>query len=92
MTPAIQRFIELERKKSEVKKYFDELQAAVEAVSKEIGINGHFQDDQGIVYQIVIPKGKFVYFEPVSYVRTKRAGEERGDLSVSKAKELGYDI
>jgi len=90
MTEAQKRFVELERKKDEVKKYFDELNQAVEAVSKEIGINGYFQDDQGIVYKPVIPDGKFVYFEKISYVRTRRAHETRGDLSMKEAEGAGF--
>jgi hypothetical protein len=84
--------VELEKKKDEVKKYFDELNAAVADVQKEIGINGYFQDPEGTVYKIVIPDGKFVYFEHVSYVRTRRMNEKRGDLSLKEAKEAGFVV
>ena len=92
MTDAQRRFVEIERKKEEVKKYFDELNAAVEAVSKEIGINGMFQDEAGIVYKVVIPEGKFVHFEKISYVRTKRPLEKRGDLSMKEAEAAGFKL
>jgi hypothetical protein len=92
MTEAQKRFVELERKKEDIKKYFDELNQAVEAVSKEIGINGMFQDDQGIVYKVVIPEGKFVHFEKISYVRTRRAHETRGDLSMKEAESAGFKL
>ena len=92
MTETQKRFVELERKKEEVKKYFDELTVACEAVSKEIGINGMFQDDHGIVYKVVIPDGKFVYFEKISYKRTKRPNEERGDLSMKEAEGAGFKL
>jgi hypothetical protein len=92
MTDAQRHFVELERKKEEVKKYFEELNVATEAVSKEVGINGFFQDDQGIVYKVVIPDGKFVYFEKISYVRTRRSHEKRGDLSMKEAEEAGYKL
>jgi len=92
MTEAQRRFVELERKKEEVKKYFDQLNEACVAVSKEVGINGFFQDDQGIVYQIVVPNGKFVYFEHISYIRTRRGNEERGDLSIKKAESAGFKV
>jgi hypothetical protein len=92
MTEAQKKFVELERKKEEVKKYFDELNAAVLVLSKEIGINGYFQDDQGIVYKVVIPEGKFVHFEHISYVRTKRPHEVRGDLSMKEAESVGYKL
>lgn len=92
MTEAQRKFVELERKKEEVKKYFDELNAACVAVSKEIGINGYFQDEQGIVYKVVIPEGKFVHFEHISYKRTRRPNEERGDLSMKEAESVGYKV
>jgi hypothetical protein len=92
MTEAQKRFVELERKKEEVKRFFDQLNEACVAVSKEVGINGYFQDDQGIVYKVVVPEGKFVYFEHISYVRTRRAHETRGDLSMKEATEAGYKL
>ena len=92
MTDAQRRFVELERKKEDVKKYFDELNLATEALSKEVGVNGFFQDDQGIVYKVVIPEGKFVYFEKISYVRTRRAHEKRGDLSMKEAETAGFKL
>ena len=92
MTDAQRRFVELERKKEDIKKYFDELNQACEALSKEIGINGYFQDDQGIVYKVIIPEGKFVHFEKISYKRTKRPNEERGDLSMKEAEGAGFKL
>jgi len=92
LTPAIQRFIELERKKNDVKKYFEELKTATELLAKEVGVGGYFQDDEGIVYGIVEPEGKFVNYERVSYVRTKRPGESRGSLSVKEAEENGFKV
>jgi hypothetical protein len=92
MTEAQKKFVELERKKEEVKKYFDELNAACLAVSKEVGINGYFQDDYGIVYKVVIPAGKFVHFEHISYVRTRRPNETRGDLSMKEAEGAGFRL
>jgi hypothetical protein len=61
-------------------------------VSKEVGINGYFQDDQGIVYKVVVPDGKFVYFDHISYVRTRRAHEKRGDLSMKEAETAGFRV
>lgn len=92
MTEAQAKFVALEKRKDEIKKYYEDLALATEAVSKEIGINGFFQDNEGIVYQIVIPEGKFVHFEKLSYVRTRRAHEKAGDLSMKKAQEAGYTL
>jgi hypothetical protein len=92
MTEAQQKFVELEKRKEEVKKYFDELNAAVKAVAEEIGVNGYFQDNEGTVYKVVIPDGKFVYFEHISYIRTRRINEKRGDLSIKEATEAGFTV
>jgi hypothetical protein len=86
------RLIELDRKKAEVKKFFDEYKEAVEALVQEHGVGHHFMDDQNIVYQLAELDGKWVTFDRYGVERTKRHGEERGTLSVKKAKELGYDV
>lgn len=93
MTEMQKRFVELEKRKEEVKKYFDELKLAVEHVAREIGINGYFQDPtDGTVYKIVEPDGKFVTYDRISYVRTRRLHEKRGDLSLKEAKEAGFSV
>jgi len=90
MTEAQKKFVELERKKEEIKKYYEDLKAATEAVSKEVGINGMFQDEQGIVYKVVVPEGRYVNYETISYVRTRRPTEKRGDLSMKEAEAAGF--
>ena len=92
MTEAQKRFVALEKQKEEIKKYFEQLKEATEAVAKEVGINGYFQDLEGIVYKIVEPEGKFVTFERTSYVRTRRPHEKRGDLSIKEATEAGFNV
>ncbi len=93
MTPAIQKFLELERKKSEVKKYFEELKQATEAVAAEVGINSFFQDpSDGTVFKVVVPEGRFVAYEKVGYVRTRRSDEKRGDLSIKEAEAAGFQV
>jgi RIO-like serine/threonine protein kinase len=92
MSPKIQQFLELERKKEEAKQIYKQLNEATEALAEEIGIGGHFQDGEGTVYQIVQPAGTFIEYHRVGYERTKRGEEKRGSLSVKRAKELGYDI
>ena len=92
MTEAQKKFVELEKKKEEIKKYFDDLKNAVEAVSKEIGIGGYFQDPEGTVYKVVEPEGKFVTYDKISYIRTRRMDEKRGDLSLKEAEEAGFTV
>lgn len=92
MTDAQKRFIELEKKKEEVKKYFDELQAACEAVAKEIGLNTMFQDNEGTVYRMVIPEGRYVNFDRIGYERTRRTGEKSGTISLKDARDAGFVV
>lgn len=92
MTENQRKFVELEKKKEEVKKYFEELKQAVELVAKEVGVNGYFQDDQGVVYKVVEPEGKFVTYDKISYVRTRRSHEKRGDLSMKEAESAGFSL
>lgn len=92
MTPAQMKFVSLEKKKEEVKKFFEELKEANEALVAEIGIGGMFQDDEGTVYKVVVPEGKFITFDKISYVRTRRAHEARGDLSLKEAEAAGFNV
>ncbi len=92
MTEAQKRFVALEKQKEAVKKYFEDLANAVSEVQKEVGTNGYFQDEEGTVYKIVVPEGKFVHFEQLSYVRTRRIDEKRGDLSIKEAEAAGFNV
>lgn len=92
MTEAQKKFVELEKKKEEVKKFFEELKAATEALAVEVGMDGMFQDDEGIVYKVVKPAGRFVAYEDISYKRTRRPGEKAGDLSMKEAREAGFKV
>ena len=92
MSKAINRFLELELRKEEVKQYFKDLQQAIEDVKAEVGIDGHFQAPDGTVFQIIQPKGTFIEYKTIDYVRTKREGEKRGSLAKKAAIELGYDL
>src|SRR5665213_809598 len=76
MTEAQRRFVSLEKQKEEVKKFYENLSEAIVAVQKEVGLNGLFQDDEGTVYKIIEPDGKYVPFDKISYLRTRRLSEE----------------
>jgi hypothetical protein len=86
------KFVQLEKQKEQVKKFFETLSEAVKAVQEEVGINGFFQDEEGTVYKIVEPEGKYVTFDKISYVRTRRMDEKRGDLSLKEAEEAGFTV
>lgn len=92
MTEVQAKFVELEKKKEAIKKYYEDLEAAVKAVQAEVGINGFFQDSEGTVYKIVVPEGRFVKFDQIGYQRTRRKHEKRGDLALTEARDAGYQV
>ena len=92
MTEKQTRFVNLEKKKEEVKKFFEELNLALQEVASEIGVGSYFQDNEGTVYKVTEPDGKFVHYEKISYVRTRRLNEKRGDLSLKEAEEAGFSV
>ncbi len=92
MTPNQAKFVELEKQKAEVKKFFDKLEEATEVLIKEHGQNFLFQDPEGTVYKLVEPEGRFVKYIKYGYVRTRRTDEKRGDLSLKQAEEAGFTV
>lgn len=91
MTGIQKRFIELDKKKAQYKEFMEQYATAVNDLVQEMGIGGHFQDNEGIVYQVDNCDGKFVYFDKFEVKRTRREGERAGSLSLTKAKDLGYN-
>ena len=89
MTDAQMKFVELEKRR---KQFLEEFDAALQAVAEETGIGNYFQDDEQTVYKIVAPTGRWVKFDVVSYMRTKRGDEKQGTLSVKEAEEHGFEV
>lgn len=92
LTDTQAQYVQLEKKKEEYKKYLEELKEVTEQLQKEIGIGGHFQDPEGTVYQVHEAAGRYVYFDKFEIKRTRREGERSGSLSLTAAKELGYEV
>jgi len=86
------KFIALEKEREVHKQYFKDLNEATQAVADEIGIGKYFQDDRGTVFKIVVPTGRWVEFEQIGYVRTRRADESKGSLSLKEAQEAGFSL
>lgn len=92
-SPAIQRLLSLDSRKEEIKQYHEDLQEALAAVVEEVGVGGMFQDPStSRVYEIVEPSGRYVFFDKLSYNRTKLGDEVKGTLSMKKAKDAGFDL
>lgn len=92
MTETQKRFVELDRKKDEIKKFHEEYAAALAALVAEQGVNSYFQDDEGVVYKLTECEGKFVYFDKYAANRTRRPGEAHGTLSLKEAREKGFKV
>ena len=85
---AAEKLIELDNKKVEIKQYYEDLAAALEA----LGPDAHFQSPDGQVFLVEEADGRYVKFEKLRYIRTKKEDEKRGELSKKRAQELGYEI
>lgn len=85
---ARKKLVELSYKKDELKKQYEELNTELEKVLTTLGVDHFFQDIEGTVYKVVIPKGTFTSFKHIDFVRTRRGLEKISSLSLKEAKEL----
>jgi hypothetical protein len=93
LTDNQKKFIELSKKREELKEQLKTSGEELEVLLMEIGVGTAFQDpEDNTVFEIVEPTGTYVSFKRVGYNRTKREGERAGSLSVKKAKELGFNV
>lgn len=91
LTNEQKKLIELSKKAEETKSELKILKTQIAELLNTIGVGSSFKDPiDGVVFEIVIPKGRFVDHEHIGYERTKREGERAGSLSMKRAKELGY--
>jgi hypothetical protein len=90
MTDAQKRYVDLANELELNNEKNKLIREEMEGLQSEIGVNTMFQSEEGLVYQIVEVKGKYVYFSPIDYIRTKRPDETKGDLSMKKAEEAGF--
>ena len=93
LTDEQQKFLELSKRSESLRSELKELGSELEGLLKTIGIGSSFQDPtDNTVFEVVVPNGTFVSFKSVDYDRTKREGEKRGSLSMTRAKELGFAL
>lgn len=86
------KLVELSFKRDELKKQYEELNTQLEEVLTTLGVGSFFQDKDGTVYKVVVPKGSFVSFKHIDYVRTRRGDEKLGSLSMKEAEALMNSI
>ena len=82
------QLVELSFKRDELKKQYEELNTQLEEVLTTLGVDSFFQDKDGTVYKVVVPKGSFISFKHIDYVRTRRGDEKIGSLSLKEAEAL----
>lgn len=93
LTDSQKAFIQLSKKQEKLKEELKENGKKLEELLLELGEGTSFQDPTDkVVFEVVIPDGRFISYPKISYNRTKREGERAGSLSVKKAKELGFDL
>jgi hypothetical protein len=92
LTPAIVKFILLDRERQVHKEFFEAYRLAVEELVKEQGEKFHFQDEQGVVYRVTVPSGTFVTFDRYKVERTRRKDEKKGSMSMEDGRRLGYVV
>lgn len=92
LSPEILHFIELDKRKAEVKAFFEEYNRAAKDVVDQIGIGAFFQDQEGTVYKTVKPAGTFVSYVDFAIDHTRRPDEAKGSLSMKEAIEAGFQL
>jgi len=71
----------------------DKLRGQLNAALAKLPLNSYVQDPTtGLVYKVVVPQGRFVSFQHLDYVRTKKPDERQGSLSAKEAKEQGFTV
>lgn len=79
--------VKLETAETLVQNLKDQLVKEMELV----GVGSYVQDPLSLlVHRIVEPKGAFIYYPRISYVRTAKPEERSGTLSKKEAQEAGF--
>jgi uncharacterized coiled-coil DUF342 family protein len=93
LTDQQKKFIEVTKELELLKEKRKEIGSQLEELANQIGVGSSFQDPEDrTVFEIVVPEGRYMYFDKIDYVRTRREGERSGSLSLKRAKELGYEL
>lgn len=88
-----QKFLELSKQYEALKEQMKEVKPQMQELMKEIGVGEMFQDPETkVVYRIDVPKGTYISFDPINYVRTKKETEKKGSLAKKEATSAGFDL
>lgn len=87
------RFLSIAKKFEELQEEVSAIRLELNAAMNDLGIGSYAQDpDTGLVYKIVKPNGRFVFFSDLDYTRTAKPSERAGTLSKKEAEEAGFTV
>ena len=93
MTDTQIKFLEISKRIEVLKEEMKALYPTLDELMTEVGVGEIFQDPETmLVYQVIVPKGTFIPFNPIGYVRTKKIGETKGSLSKKDAEAAGFTL
>src|SRR6185369_10269320 len=91
-TPS-EKLIYIAKKREAILEQLKAVNEELEAALTAVGLNNFVQDPlTKVVYQVVKPKGTFISFKDIDYVRTRKTLDEKADLAMSTAEAAGFDL
>jgi hypothetical protein len=88
-----QKFIDLAVQMESLEDQIGKLREELNQEMLSVGIGQYIQDPvTRLVYKIVEPKGTFVYYKKIDYVRTAKELERSGTLSAKDAEKAGFKL
>lgn len=88
-----QNFIDQAKAIESKQKELIDLHERLKDTMAALGVGTYVQDPAtSTVYKIVKPKGTFMYFKDIDYVRTAIQDERSGSLSKKEAEEAGFTV
>lgn len=86
-----EKFLSLAKYYEELKEKMDEVRTQLDEAMADVGVDTYVQDPEtSLVYKVVQPKGRYVYYHSLDFVRTAKEGERAGSLSKKEAEEAGF--
>lgn len=92
MTDNQKKIVELVEKVEALSKESREVWGGLNNLLMQEGEGTLFQADDKTVYKVVVPPGTYIDYERIGYLRTRKAGETKGSLSMKEAQEAGFVV
>lgn len=88
MSPTQQNVVSLAKLLEEKQNEINEVRKQLEQQLVQLGVGNYARDEEtGTVYKAIVPRGTFVYFREIDYVRTAKEGERGGTVLSKKEAE-----